>query len=72
MYNNAHAGPLTQGMIDEIFNNLAEDDFQLTIDFDDEMYPPVIRGCAHRWKSIVLITNTVYNCEYCGIKKEDA
>lgn len=27
--------------------------------------------CNHKWKSILLLTTTVFNCQYCGLKKED-
>lgn len=33
--------------------------------------PPPVPLCNHEWKSILLITSTVYDCKKCGMKKED-
>lgn len=27
--------------------------------------------CSHKWKPILLLFSTVYDCEICGKKKED-
>ena len=27
--------------------------------------------CSHKWSKTELIFSTVYDCEYCGIKRED-
>lgn len=32
---------------------------------------PKRRYCNHEWKTILLLTSTVYDCKKCGIKKED-
>lgn len=29
------------------------------------------KKCQHKWKATVLIVSTVFDCELCGIKKED-
>ena len=28
------------------------------------------KRCFHKWKSVLLLTSTVYDCEHCGIHKE--
>jgi len=49
------------------------------LDYDEEFEeksektpPPVPKTCKHSWKEIKLFTTIVYDCEKCGIKKEDA
>lgn len=37
-------------------------------EYSDEP-PPVPNTCFHEWKSILLLTSTVYNCKKCGMKK---
>lgn len=27
--------------------------------------------CYHKWKAVLLLTSTVYDCEKCGIHKEE-
>ena len=27
--------------------------------------------CKHKWKAVLLLTSTVYDCEHCGAKKEE-
>ena len=27
--------------------------------------------CKHKWKAILLLTSTVYDCEVCGAKEEE-
>jgi len=41
-------------------------------DSNYENAPNAPKECTHSWKAIPLITSTVYNCEACGIKKEEA
>jgi hypothetical protein len=41
---------------------------------DEEKEPSVEykrQRCWHVWKPILLLTTTVYDCENCGIKKEN-
>lgn len=28
-------------------------------------------GCRHKWKPILLLNTTVYDCDLCGMKKEE-
>lgn len=77
-------GVLTQEEIDELLKQLqskVDEVSQTEFDFssdDDDCYPPVIRdwyhtdeiGCDHKWKPVLLLNSTVYDCVKCGAKKE--
>lgn len=46
----------------EVYSEL--DDDEIDIFFSQKV-------CNHKWKPIVLITSTVYDCEKCEVKKEE-
>jgi hypothetical protein len=51
-----------------------EDWYDYKNDSDKEIEKPersYNKFCLHVWKPILLLTSTVFNCEKCGIKKED-
>lgn len=50
------------------------DEFILEANVDysyDYDYKPKPINCFHRWKPVLLLSKTVFDCEKCGAKKED-
>lgn len=52
----------------ELWEELIDASYSECIDFT---YDSPFLVCNHKWKPIFLLSSTVYNCEFCDMKKED-